>query len=618
MPLSVISVSSNSFEEDVGSSTSRVILFGMIPVVIHADVSTTVPAVPEMATAFVASRARVLDLDTYPTSETGPYSSKRPSSPESHEVIIAQWRRTEIPFGRPYCSHPNGERMLFIERKRVHPFPARIPVNCRKLHSSSSSSSPHKRHRVSPYSSSSSTHSSSLVSAGPSRKRCWSPTAYPLLIRVDLLPPRKSIEIWAEGDIERDIELSYEEDTELDIDLDILADIEANISTEAATIEAYTMADTIVAVETDVEPVEAGMATVEERLDEIKKVAQGMYKHLMDIDAQRLDDIKEEQRARENRAVTAETERARMLYRFKFPGAALVARALYRLAPSKTQELSNQMQELTEKGFISPSFSPWGAPVLFTKKKDRSFIMCIDYSELNKLTGKNHYLLLRIDDLYDQLQGSSVYSKIDLRSGYHQLRVREDDIPNTTFRTRYDHYEFQVMSFGLTNAPTVFMDLMIRVCKPYLDRCVYMHDPREPHFSTLKRILRYVRATLSRSSAEVEYRGVANVVAETCWFRNLLRELHTPLTSATLVYCDNVSVGYLSCNPVQHQRTNHIEIDIHFVRDLIAASQVRVLHVSSRYQFADIFTKGLPSALFEEFRSSLSVRCPPAPTEGEC
>ncbi|GJW25439.1 ribonuclease H-like domain-containing protein [Tanacetum coccineum] len=124
--------------------------------------------------------------------------------------------------------------------------------------------------------------------------------------------------------------------------------------------------------------------------------------------------------------------------------------------------------------------------------------------------------------------------------------------------------------------------------------------------------------TLSRSSAEAEYRGVANAVAETCWLRNLLRELHTPLSSATLVYCDNVSAVYLSSNPVQHQRTKHIEIDIHFVRDLVAAGQVRVLHVPSRYQYADIFTKGLPSALFEEFRTSLSVRCPPAPTAGEC
>ncbi|GJS29007.1 ribonuclease H-like domain-containing protein [Tanacetum coccineum] len=120
--------------------------------------------------------------------------------------------------------------------------------------------------------------------------------------------------------------------------------------------------------------------------------------------------------------------------------------------------------------------------------------------------------------------------------------------------------------------------------------------------------------TLSRSSAEAEYRGVANDVAETCWLRNLLCELHIPLSSATLVYCDNVSAVYLSCNPVQHQRTKHIEIDIHFVRDLVAAGQVCVLHVPSRYQFVDIFTKGLPSALFEEFRTSLSVRCPPALT----
>ncbi|GJS46767.1 ribonuclease H-like domain-containing protein [Tanacetum coccineum] len=124
--------------------------------------------------------------------------------------------------------------------------------------------------------------------------------------------------------------------------------------------------------------------------------------------------------------------------------------------------------------------------------------------------------------------------------------------------------------------------------------------------------------TLSQSSAEADYRGVTNAVAETCWLRNLLRELHNPLSSAKLVYCDNVSVIYLSYNPVQHQRTKHIEIDIHFVRDLVVAGQVRVLHVPSRYQFADIFTNGLPSALFEEFRSSLSVRCPPALTAGEC
>ncbi|GJV81134.1 ribonuclease H-like domain-containing protein [Tanacetum coccineum] len=124
--------------------------------------------------------------------------------------------------------------------------------------------------------------------------------------------------------------------------------------------------------------------------------------------------------------------------------------------------------------------------------------------------------------------------------------------------------------------------------------------------------------TLSRSSAEAEYRGVANAVAETCWLRNLLRELHTPLSTATIVYCDNVSAVYLSSNPVQHQRTKHIEIDIHFVRDLVTTGHIRVLHVPSRYQYADIFTKGLPTALFDEFRDSLSVRSSPAQTAGGC
>ncbi|GJW55106.1 putative reverse transcriptase domain-containing protein [Tanacetum coccineum] len=131
--------------------------------------------------------------------------------------------------------------------------------------------------------------------------------------------------------------------------------------------------------------------------------------------------------------------------------------------PPVRQELSGQLQELSDRGFIRPSTSPWGAPVLFVKEKDGSFRMCINYRELNKLTVKNRYPLPMIDDLFDQLQGLSVYSKIDLRSGYHQLRVRDEDIPKTAFRTRYGHYEFQVMPFGLTNAPAVFMDLMNRL-----------------------------------------------------------------------------------------------------------------------------------------------------------
>ncbi|GJT62697.1 putative reverse transcriptase domain-containing protein [Tanacetum coccineum] len=136
------------------------------------------------------------------------------------------------------------------------------------------------------------------------------------------------------------------------------------------------------------------------------------------------------------------------------PGAAPVARAPYRLAPSEMKELSDQLHELSDKGFIRPSSSPWGPIVLFVKKKDGSYRMYIDYRELNKLMVKNRYLLPRIDDLFDQLQGSSIYSKIDLRSGYHQLRVRKEDISKTAFRTQYGHYKFQIMPFGLTNTPT--------------------------------------------------------------------------------------------------------------------------------------------------------------------
>ncbi|GJV85386.1 putative reverse transcriptase domain-containing protein [Tanacetum coccineum] len=130
-----------------------------------------------------------------------------------------------------------------------------------------------------------------------------------------------------------------------------------------------------------------------------------------------------------------------------------LAMSPYRLAPSKLEELSGQLKKIQDKGSIRPSSSPWGEPVLLVKKKDGSFRMCIDYRELNKLTIKNRYPLLRIDGLFDQLQGSQYFSKIDLRSGYNQLRVHEDDIPKTAFRTRHGHFEFTVMPFGLTNAP---------------------------------------------------------------------------------------------------------------------------------------------------------------------
>ncbi|GJS42197.1 putative reverse transcriptase domain-containing protein [Tanacetum coccineum] len=154
------------------------------------------------------------------------------------------------------------------------------------------------------------------------------------------------------------------------------------------------------------------------------------------------------------------------------PGATPVAKSPYRLAPSVLEDLSGQLKELQDKGFIRPSSSPWGAPVLFAKKKDGSFRMCIDYRELNKLTVKNRYPLPKIDDLFDQLQESQFLSKIDLRFGYHRMRVHKDDIPKTAFRTRYGHFEFTVMPFGLTNAPAIFMDLINRVCRLYLDKFV--------------------------------------------------------------------------------------------------------------------------------------------------
>nr|GEZ68240.1 retrotransposon protein [Tanacetum cinerariifolium] len=142
------------------------------------------------------------------------------------------------------------------------------------------------------------------------------------------------------------------------------------------------------------------------------------------------------------------------------PGAEPISKATYRMAPIELKELKDQLQELLERGFIRPSVSPWGASVLFVKKKDGSMRLCIDYRELNKITIRNRYPLPRIDDLFDQLQGAMHFSKIDLRSDYHQLRVKEHDISKTAFRTRYGHYEFLVMPFGLTNAPAVFMDLM--------------------------------------------------------------------------------------------------------------------------------------------------------------
>ncbi|KAL2230914.1 UNVERIFIED_CONTAM: Transposon Ty3-G Gag-Pol polyprotein [Sesamum indicum] len=154
------------------------------------------------------------------------------------------------------------------------------------------------------------------------------------------------------------------------------------------------------------------------------------------------------------------------------PGVVPISIAPYRMAPSELKELKKQLEELLDKRFIRPSISPWGAPVLFVKKKDGSMRLCVDYRQLNRITIKNKYPLPRIDDLLDQLKGATVFSKIDLRSGYWQLRIEEESIPKTAFRTRYGHYEFVVMPFGLTNAPAAFMALMNKTLQPFLDQFV--------------------------------------------------------------------------------------------------------------------------------------------------
>ena len=173
----------------------------------------------------------------------------------------------------------------------------------------------------------------------------------------------------------------------------------------------------------------------------------------------------------------------------------------YRMAPAELKELKAQLEELLNKGFIRPSTSPWGASVLIVKKKDGSLRLCIDYRQLNWTTIRNQYPLPRIDELFNQLHGSRVYSKIDLRSGYHQLRVWENDVSKTAFRMRYGHYKFLVMPFGLTNAPTVFTDLMNRVFSPYLDKfvivfiddiLVYSGSPEE-HAQHLRKVLQILR-----------------------------------------------------------------------------------------------------------------------------
>jgi hypothetical protein len=158
------------------------------------------------------------------------------------------------------------------------------------------------------------------------------------------------------------------------------------------------------------------------------------------------------------------------------PGTAPISKQPNRMSVEELQVLKKQLSELQEVGYICPSSSPWGALVLFVQKKDGLQQMCVDYRSLNDVTIKNKYPLPRIDDLFDQMRGARVFSKIDLRSGYHQMKIRPSDIPKTTFSTRYGLYEFTIMLFGLTNAPTYFMNMMNKVFMEYKFVVVLIDD----------------------------------------------------------------------------------------------------------------------------------------------
>jgi hypothetical protein len=183
------------------------------------------------------------------------------------------------------------------------------------------------------------------------------------------------------------------------------------------------------------------------------------------------------------------------------PGTAPISKRPYRMPPNELAELKIQLQDLLDKGYIRPSASPWGCSALFVKKKDDSLRLCVDYRPLNAVTIKNKYPLPHIDILFDQLAGANVFSKIDLRSGYHQIKIRPSDIPKTAFSTRYGLYEYLIMSFGLTNAPAYFMYLMNSVFMPELDKfiVVFIDDiliysrTKEDHANHLRVVLQRLR-----------------------------------------------------------------------------------------------------------------------------
>nr|GEX15275.1 retrotransposon protein, putative, Ty3-gypsy subclass [Tanacetum cinerariifolium] len=410
-----------------------------------------------------------------------------PSLLDPYAITIARWR-SRVTTRRPYRTHLNGPQRVMTVRKRVGPLPDRRltlrHVSPRSSdHRPSSSSSPTDSLPVyssgldTPESSSRDSsetplHSSSH-SAGPSRKRCRElDTVYgddvEDHIKVDPRDDREDFEASA-GDT---IVLGIDPRSMMMVDEEILEPTtqrQLEADQMIASGARAGMAESIRSLRS--ENLKEEFRQIHDDRDDLRRKLRRNAKNKRRLDANQRDDRSQQSPVKRQSTRGQNVARAYMAGNNETRG--YVGHYLKDCPKIKNQNRENKARIPKargkayvpggDKGFIRPNSSPWGAPVLFVKKKDGCLQMCIDYHELNKLIVKNRYLLPRIDDLFDQLQRSSVYSKIDLRSGYHQLRVRDEDIPKTAFRTRYGHYEFQGMPFGLTNAPVVFIDLINRI-----------------------------------------------------------------------------------------------------------------------------------------------------------
>ncbi|KAA0032783.1 putative Retrotransposon protein [Cucumis melo var. makuwa] len=296
------------------------------------------------------------------------------------------------------------------------------------------------------------------------------------------------------------------------------------------------------------------------------------------------------------------------------PGTVPISRALYRIAPVELKELKVQLQELLDKGFIRLSVLPWDAPALFVKKKDGSMRLCIDYRELNKVIVKNKYHFPRIDDLFDQLQGATVFSMIDLRSGYHQLRIKDSDVLKTNFRSRYGRYEFIVMSFGLTNAPAVFMDLMNKVFKDFLDTfvTVFIDDiliysktktEHEEHLCMVLENLRanklYAKFSKSTPLTQLTRKGASIFWSKACEdsFQNLKQKLVTILVltipdgSGSFIIDSDSSRKGLGCVLMQQGKANVVDDALNRKVSYSAALITRQPPLYRKFERAEIAVK---------------------------